>query len=352
MKKLMKVAQLKGIKKIELEELPKPSVGENEILLKIKACSICGSDVRTYNFGHDRVKLPAVIGHEISGVVEQVGSGVTKFQTRDRVCLGADVPSMEDDWSQNGMGNLSDINYAIGHQFPGGFAEYCLLNETTVKFGPLAKIPDDISYEEACLTEPLACCVNGLERCFMEPCKTVLVMGAGPIGIMLAQLAEAFGASKVVISEMDEKRIEQARGLGFKNVVNAEEGNLETVKNDLTNGKGFDVILTACPSVEAHKQSVNLISKRGVINFFGGLPAGSKEVSFLSNAIHYKEAYITGSHGATPRHFKLALDLIVNKRIDVKSLVTHKFPLEKIGEAFETAQSLSGLKVLILPTGK
>lgn len=346
---MMRAALLTGMRTFELREIERPHPQAGEALLKVKLCSICGSDIRTYNYGNERVRYPAVIGHEISGVIVKVGTGTHEFQIGDRICIGADVPSMQDYWSKNGMANLSDINYAVGYQFPGGYAEYCLLNELTLNFGPVAKIPNNLSFEEASLTEPLACCINGLERAFMEPGKSVLVIGAGPIGILLCRAALAFGAGLVVIVDNDPKRADQAKALGLSNAYSMVETNLPELTRQITDAQGFNIVLTACSSPDAQEQAVELVSKRGVVNFFGGLPRDSRLIHIASNTVHYREAYITGSHGSSPRHFKLALQLIASGKIQVRDLISHKFALKDIQQGFEIAECRQGLKVTIVP---
>lgn len=352
MRKTMKAARLHGIRDIRVEEIERPAAGRGEMLIKVHACSVCGSDVRIFNFGNDRVKYPAIVGHEIAGEVAEVGEGVRGFRPGERVAVGADVPSMEDDWGKSGVGNLSDINYAIGYQFPGGFAQYCLLNELTVRFGPVTRIPDHVSYEEASIAEPLACCINGLERTFMAPGKTVLVIGAGPIGILLVRLAEAFGASIVVLAERDALRVEQVRRLGLKNVFHVGDRSVRELDAHFRKDReGFDVVLTACSSPEAQEEAAEVVAKRGVVNFFGGLPGNARRIALSSNNIHYKEAYVTGSHGSTPLQHKLAVGMIASARIDVASLISHRFPLDKVRDAFDKVEGRTGLKVVVNPWG-
>jgi L-iditol 2-dehydrogenase len=350
MQQIMKAARLHGIRDIRVEQLQCCPVGCGEILVRVYACSVCGSDVRIFNFGNERVKYPSVIGHEIAGEVVSIGENVEGFKPTDRVAVGADVPSMKDDWSKSGIGNLSDINYAIGYQFPGGFAQYCLLNELTVRFGPVTRMPEHVSYDYASLAEPLACCINGLERAFFRPGKTVLVVGAGPVGILLARAAEAFGAGLMVLVDRDGRRVEQAKDLGLKNTFDSSEISLEELAIRLLGDRdGFDIVLTACSSPTAQEEAVKVVAKRGVVNFFGGLPADARQIVLNSNNIHYKEAYITGSHGSTPLQHKLAVSMIATGRIDVTSLISHRLPLDKIREAFDIVERRAGLKVTINP---
>jgi L-iditol 2-dehydrogenase len=346
----MRAALLHGPRDIRIEEKQQPVPRSGEVLMKVRACSVCGSDVRIFNFGNDRVKYPAIIGHEIAGEVVEIGKGVKGIKPGDLIAVGADVPSMEDDWGKTGIGNLSNINYAIGYQFPGGFAQYCLLNELTVRFGPVTRIPSNMSVEEACLAEPLACCINGLERCFMAPGKTILVIGAGPVGILLALTATAFGAGLVVLIDVDGRRVALAKQLGLNNVFSSEMVSVEDFDSWFEKDRqGFDIVLTACSNPAAQEQAIKLVSKRGVVNFFGGLPETERKIEVHSNTIHYKEAYLTGSHGSTPIQHKMAVNMIANGQVQVHPLISYRFSIDEIEKAFAAAEERLGFKVVVKP---
>lgn len=348
MKKNMRAALLTGLRKIEIKKINLPCPQKGEVLIKVKACAVCGSDIRIFNHGNTRVKFPAVIGHEISGKVVSVGEG-SSFKPGDRIAVGADVPNMKEDWGKSGLANMCDLNYAIGYQFPGGFAEYCLLNELVVSFGPITKIPDHVTYQEACLCEPLACCINGLERSHLSLGKSMLVIGAGPIGILLCRAAVAFGAGIVVLVDIDKKRIKKARQMGIVNVENSLKKSLRDIACCFKCSQGFDIVITACPSPEAQEEAVGVVAKRGMVNFFGGLPDDARKISFSSNILHYKEAAVTGSHGSTPSQHALAMKMIACGRIEVKSLISHSFSLNEIEKAFFTVEQKDGLKVIVTP---
>ncbi|MFC1566344.1 alcohol dehydrogenase catalytic domain-containing protein [bacterium] len=345
----MKAAVLKGLKNIKVEEVTKPVIKDGHMLVKIASCAVCGSDVRIYETGNKRVNYPAIIGHEIAGTIVEVGSGVKNFKVGENIAIGADVPCGDCEWCINGMGNCCDINYAMGYQFQGGFAEYCLLNPTVIKYGPINKIPDGVEMDHAALAEPLACCINGLERVSFKAGKTVLIMGAGPIGILLMQAARAFGASLVILADIDSTRLEQAKEFNSDYIINTKESVLFDRIMDITNEKGVDVVFTACPSPEAQEDVLKVVSKRGYINYFGGLSQTARNISISSNDIHYKEAYITGSHGSTPLQHKKALELIATESVNVSDLITHKFSLDDIEKALMSVKNKEGLKVIVNP---
>ncbi|MBI5698779.1 alcohol dehydrogenase catalytic domain-containing protein [Candidatus Saganbacteria bacterium] len=345
----MKAAIIKGLGEMSVETIETPHIKDGTVLIRVKTCAVCGSDIRIFESGNDRVKYPAVIGHEIAGEVVEVGAGVSRFKKGDRVAVGADVPCGVCDWCRHDMGNCCDENFAMGYQFAGGYAEYCLLEPLVVKHGPVAKIPEGVSDDEAALAEPLACCINGLERAQMQAGKSVLIIGSGPIGTLLVALAKAYGAASVAIAERNPQRLELAKVYQPDQLILSSQEDLRDRVNELTGGKGVDIVVTACANTEAQEEALGLVAKRGVINFFGGLPKGSCKISLDSNLIHYRECSVTGSHGSVPRQHKLALDLIAGGKIDVRKIISHSFPLERIAAGFKTVKSLAGMKVVIKP---
>ena len=347
----MKAALYTGLNQIAVCTVPDPILTDSYgVILKVHSCSVCGSDLRIFHHGNPRVKPPQVIGHEIAGEVVAVGPEVHHLKPGDRVAVGADVPCGECHWCREGLGNNCQINYAIGYQFHGGYAEYMPLNATTVRFGPVHKIPDGLSFEVAALAEPLACVINGLEMCRIGLGDTVAVIGAGPAGIMLMKLARSFGASRVIGVQRSRARIPEAQRLGGADtIICSQDGDPVSALLDLTNGEGADVVITANSSVETHTQALKMARQRGRINFFGGLPAGSPPIEMSSNLIHYRELLLTGSHGSVPRQHRIALDLLASGVIDGAALITHTYPLDAITDAFAMAESHAGLKVVVHP---
>lgn len=351
MKKTMKAAVLEGLGRMSVKQISMPQIKDESMLIKVLACAVCGSDLRILETGNKRVTFPAIIGHEISGEVVEVGRGIEKFKIGDKVTVGADVPCGICVWCRNGNGNCCDENYAIGYQFQGGFAEYCLLEPMVMKFGPVSPVPEAISLEYAALAEPLACCINGFERVAFSPGKSVLVIGAGPVGILLVKIARLFGASLVILGDINSRRLENASDSWADYLFDLSEVDIVDNVMDMTEGKGMDYVFTACSSPDAQETAVKVIAKRGFVNFFGGLALNSRDIKLSSNFIHYREAYITGSHGSTPRQHTMAMDLISKKRIDLNGLITHKFFLDEIDQAFDIVRKQLGLKVLVLPNG-
>jgi L-iditol 2-dehydrogenase len=343
----MKAAVLRGIDKMAIEEIPVPEIDYDSALMRVEACCICGSDVRILHHGNPRVTPPTVTGHEASGVIVKAGTHVKDLRVGDRISIGADVPCGECDWCRNGLGNNCEINYAAGYQIPGAFAEYMKLPKLMCTEGPISRITSDLSFEEAALAEPLACAINGLELVNMSLGKTLVIVGLGPIGCMMIDLARVMGAGKVIGIQRSKLRLEIAKQYGADLYLASEETDVVKAVLEATDGRGADVIVTTSGSVEAHEQAVEMVAHRGYVNLFGGLGKDVRPMSLYSNKIHYRESFLTGSHGSVPRQHQIALRLLESGRVRVKPLITHRFKLSEIEEAFAVMESRKGMKIVV-----
>lgn len=344
----MKAAVFTGIDHIEVRDVPKPCPGENEVLLKVEACAVCGSDIRIFHHGNDRVRVPQIMGHEIAGQVVEVGDKVTKLKIGDRVAVGADIPCGQCPACESGHGNNCEQNFAMGYQFAGGFAEYCLLNEMVMHYGPVHIIPDHVPYEEAALAEPLGCVINGLEMVNIHLGDTVAIIGAGPIGMLMVAVAKLWGATRIIVIDKNRRRAENALTFGADDNICADGDDPVEKVMKMTGGKGADVVLTANTVASTHLQAIDMAGHRARVNLFGGVAVGTT-IPLDPNKIHYKEMAVMGSHGSTPRQHKMALDLIASGKIDMKKYITHHFPLDEIKTAFDVTESGRGMKVIIHP---
>lgn len=345
----MKAAVLEDLKRLSLQSVDNPVLDDDSIILRVRACAVCGSDIRIYNHGNPRVKPPQIMGHEIAGDVVAVGANVTRFAVGDRVAVGADVPCGACRPCESGLGNNCRTNLAMGYQFPGGFAEYVRLERRVVNFGPVHHIPEGMDYDTASLAEPLACAINGYELTGLKPMETVVVIGVGPIGAMLVELGRRMGAGKVIVVQRSRARLELARRFGADGYICAMDEDPVARVLEMTDGDGADVIFTANSSIEAQEQAVQMLAFRGRLNLFGGLPAGTRTMHLDSNFIHYREAFITGSHGSVPRQHAQALDMLARGYLDGSQYITHRFGLDAIHEAFDVAGRHEALKVIINP---
>ncbi len=345
----MQAAILEALDKIVLKEVPVPEIDDHSALMRVEAVSICGSDVRILHHGNPRVKPPTIIGHETAGVVVKVGKNVTRVKVGDRVAIGADVPCGECHWCRNGLGNNCAINYAVGYQIPGAFAQFMKLPRLLLEEGPVTPFSDKLNFEEAALAEPLACAINGFELVNLSLGKSVVIIGLGPIGCMMIDLARIMGAIKVIGVQRSKLRMDIAKQYGADAYIASEEEDVVKRCRELTDGEGPDIVITAAGSVESHEQAVEMVAHRGYVNLFGGLKKDARPMNLLSNTIHYKECFLTGSHGCVPRHHELAVRLLEQGLVRVKPLITHRFPLSKVHEAFETMESRKGMKIVMQP---
>jgi len=337
---------------VRLEEREVPRILPGTLLIKVKACAICGSDLRIFREGNSRVEPSRILGHEIAGEVVEVGAGVMNYSVGDSVSTGADIPCGECSHCLSGRPNCCDINYAIGYQFDGGYAEYIRLDPLVVKNGPLQKFNAVLPWQNAALAEPLACCINGYERALYHKGMggSVVIFGAGPIGLMLLMLGKQYyGVDNVVVIEPSETRRNLALAFGADLVIDPDITQSVDEVMAFTENQGAQVVFTACPILETHNLAVQMVAKRGVVNFFGGLPKTAPAIDILSNFLHYREAYITGSHGSTPAQHKRALDLIATGIVDVSKVVSKTVGLKDIHKGFDLARSGTVAKVVITP---
>jgi len=347
----VKAALLEELEKIVVGEVADPEIDDDSALLKVESVAVCGSDIRIFHHGNPRVKPPAIIGHEMAGTIVKAGKNVTRVKEGQRVAIGADVPCGQCKWCRNGMGNNCSINYAIGYQIPGGFAEYMKLPRLVLEEGPVTPFSDALSFDTAALAEPLACALNGLELVGMSLGKTAVLMGMGPIGCMTIDAVRVMGAVKVICVGGPGPRMEIAKQYGADVYINRKEEDVVARCREETGGEGPDVVLTTCGSVDAHEQAIEMVAHRGYVNLFGGLGAQARPMSLLSNTIHYKECFVTGSHGCVPRHHEMAVKLLEKGMVRTEPIITHHFPLDEINQAFATMESQKGMKIIVHPHG-
>jgi len=347
----MLAARYYGTGDIRLEEVPLPEIGPGEVLVRSCAAAICGTDLRIFQHGHSRIESGEVriLGHEMAGEIARVGSNVRRLRQGMNVAVAPNFGCGSCPHCLRADYHLCADYHAVGLTVDGGFAEFVRIPEKAVAQGALLVTGPGLPFEQAALNEPLACVCNGHERCPVHPGDGVLVIGAGPIGMINMMLARAEGASSVFAADLAAERVQQAVRFCADDGSTASGEELCAWLLDHTEGRGADVVITACPSGEVQKLALELAAVHGRVNFFGGLPSGREEVLLNSNLVHYKELTITGSHGCNTRHNIEALRLQTSGRVDLSPLVTHTFPLDKIEEAFQAAGSGMGLKIVVLP---
>lgn len=347
----MLAAVLHNQNDLRLEEIACPEISDDEVLLRSRAVSICGTDMRIYRYGHS--KIPAdtkrILGHEMAGEVAGVGAKVKGVTEGMRVAVAPNFGCGMCSMCQKGWFHLCAEYGAIGLTVDGGMAEYVRIPKIAVQEGCLLRMAEDLSFEEAALNEPFASVYNGFGRCPMEIGDVVLIVGSGPIGVMHVLLSRFAGASKIIIADIVETRLKVAGELGADATINTEEQDLKESVFELTGGIGADYIVTACPVSEVQEQVIELAADHGRINFFGGLPKGKEYIKLNSNLVHYKELTITGSHGCCTSHCQKALELQNSKAINLKPLVSNVFKLSEVDRAFQAAFEGNGLKTFVRP---
>ena len=340
----MQAALLYDKKDLRVQEVPQPKIGEGEILLRTISASVCGTDIRMWKNGHAFAtpERPLIIGHEMSGLVAEVGPGVSRYQVGDRVCVAPNYNVTSSKLSITGDGHLDPDYRALGVHEHGAFAEFVRIPREAVSQGNVFPIPTNVTFAEAALVEPLACVYNAYEKVRIVPGDVVLIIGAGPIGVMHAKISRMAGAGKVIINDKHENRLQLARTID-KSFITIEGDPVNEVMQ-LTRGSGPDVVLTACSASCAQTLAVEIAAVNGRVVFFGGLPKGKSLVQLDTNLIHYKQLLVTGTARQSLRHFLKSLDLIANDLVEVEDLLTSTHPISEINKAIENAASASGLK--------
>jgi len=346
----MKAAVLQDIGKLEITDVKMPACDPSGILIKVGACAVCGTDVKVYHHGHKHIVPPRITGHELAGEIVEAGANVKNYKVGQRVAVAPAVPCGECRYCLNGMQSMCDNLIAIGYHCDGGFAEYMAVPPVAVRNGCVNVIPDGTSFEEAALAEPLACTINAAELTHTGIGQTVVVIGAGPIGCLHVMLSRSIGATKTIMIDISEERLAMSKIAGADMYVNSAKDDPIKAVREATGGRGAEVVITACSVGKAQEQAVEMVAKRGHVNFFGGLPKDTPFIKLNSNLLHYGEFYCVGTHGSAPRHNALALSLVGAGKIDTKGLITHRLPIPRLLEGIEITEKAKGLRVIISGT--
>jgi L-iditol 2-dehydrogenase len=351
----MKAAVLTGPETFDIQELPSPILNAGEVLVRVKACAVCGTDLRIYRYGHSKIRYPAVIGHEIVGIVERQARGAP----------GGGEPVPEGTWvmvtpgiscgtCDNCLrGRFCTNKSTIGYHYPGGFAEYLVVpaHAATSNLLPLPDpLPPDQEAEDYALAEPLACALNGLEQLGELPfAGNALIVGSGAIGVMMARLLLKRGIEQLAIADISAEKLGIACELLPAHVagIDSRSNDLVVQTGKITKGNGFDVVIVACSSAEAQEQAIHLVALYGKILYFAGLPPGQSSIRFDSNTLHYRLATVHGTYGSTLYQNRMAMDLIAAGF--TRGIRDARFPLGEIASAFQHAIQGKTVKSIIEP---
>jgi L-iditol 2-dehydrogenase len=345
----VKGARLYAPGDLRMEDLPVPEAGPGDVTIRVRACATCGTDAKIFHHGHHHISLPRVLGHEIAGEVASVGSGVDGWASGDRVQVIAAIPCGTCWYCRRGEETVCENLESMGYQYDGAFAEFTRVPSKVLDRDGVNRIPDDVPFEAAALTEPLACVLNGQEIAAVDQGDDVVILGAGPIGCLHVRLARARGAGSVTLIDVNQGRLDlAARAEPDASINGAVQDPVEAVRK-LTDGRGADVVITATGAGQAQEQALEMAARRGRISLFGGLPRDNPIIRFDSNLVHYRELFVLGAYGSAPRHNREALGLISSGKVPVEDLITHRLPLDGVREAIDTVTTGEGLKVVIQP---
>ena len=340
----MKAARLYGPNDLRIQDLPVPEPGPGELVLRTGSASVCGTDIRMLKHGHTFAtpEAPLVIGHEMAGTIDRVGPGVRGYEVGQRVCVAPNYNPVSSRLTVAGEGHLDPGYRALGIHEDGAFAEFVRLPALAVQQGNVFPIADHVTFAAAALVEPMACVYNAYEKARTGPGDTVLIIGAGPIGVMHAKMSKLAGASKVIINDIHPQRLAMARSLDPSFITI--EGDVRSEISRLTGGAGPDVIITACPVPEVQTLAVELAAVNGRIVFFGGLPKDRAVVPLDANIIHYRPLLVTGTTRQSLRQFQATLALVSDGVLRLEDLVTSVHPVEETEKAIAAMATASGLK--------
>jgi L-iditol 2-dehydrogenase len=342
----MKAAILKAPGQLMLDEVAMPLCPDGGLVVKTQVCSICSTDVKVFQRGHRDADYPRILGHEVTGVIVENRTPGDMFQAGDRVQIFPGIRCGHCPACRRGIDNQCEHIGIIGFSHDGGFAEFLAVPPQTVAGGGVNLIPARVSCEEAALTEPLASCLNGQQLAGVTDGDTVLILGAGPIGLLHAMLARVRGASRVLVAERLPARLAMAKLADIDRKIDINGESTEAVVQEETGGRGVDVILIASSEVMVSPLP-QLLAPRGRLCLFSGLPPETAQIPLDTNLIHYKELTITGAYGSTAAQNSAALKLITSGKVAVAWLITKRLPLGKIQEGMDYVAKRKGLKAVI-----
>lgn len=343
----MKAAILSAPNEILLCEAPDPAPNRGDVLIRVRAATICGTDIRIYRGRKTAgVRYPSILGHEFAGEIVDTG-GHAMLNIGDRVGLCPFIACGHCILCKTGRENLCTRGTAIGYEIDGAFAEFIRIPAQAVLAGNLRPLPDDMSYEEAALVEPLSCVLNGQNKVGLSSADTVAILGAGPIGLLHVHLARLRGAARIVVSDPNAGRRKAALAAGADAVVDPMDEDVVARVLAETEGRGADVVICAIGIPALARQATDLAGFGGRISLFAGFSKG-ETAEMDVNAIHYRELTVTGAFGLSRKDFDRAFDMVANGRLNLKPMITHRFGLDDIADALSVAEGGSAIKVALL----
>lgn len=346
----MKAAVYRGPGMIAVEERDIPRIRDDEILMKIRAASICGTDLRILNSGHSRIApgTARVLGHELSGEIVEVGGHVGGWRVGQRVSVAPNVGCGRCEMCRQGYNNMCIDYEAFGITFDGGFEQHMRVPAAAISQGNLFEIPDSLTWEEAAVVEPLSCCYNAWKGLEVTSEDSVLIIGSGSIGACFVQLAKAWGARQIIVVGRRDSRLAGIERFGAGFLINSTTSDVVREVERITHGRGVDVAITAASAPELQPLAIELLARHGRVNFFAGLLRGTM-VELDTNRIHYRGLRVFGTTGSSIADYGRALRLVENGQINLRDIVSRRFGIDEAAQAFGFARSGEGMKSVVLP---
>ncbi|MDE1762670.1 MAG: zinc-dependent dehydrogenase [Thaumarchaeota archaeon] len=340
----MKAAYVKGPSTVEIKSVERPKVGNGDLMITMKACGVCGSDLEKI---YGQYSQPSMrLGHEPSGIVSEAGSGVKEFKKGDRVFVHHHVPCYSCHYCLHGNETMCK-KYSETNLSPCGLAEEFLVPEWNVSHGGVIKLPDSIGFDEASMIEPLACCVRAWNKAKFKQGDSVAVLGAGPTGMMHVMLAKTLGMKDIFCFDINDFRLGFAKKLGVTSVIHSTDPQAQQKILSSTQNRGVDVAIVATGSTSAIAQSLEIVRKGGTVILFG-VPSKDAKMSIDISKVYSKEITITPSYAASESDTNAAFNLIAEKKINVNKLITHRFNLSESAKALEYAhQGNDSMKIIV-----
>ncbi len=340
----MRVAMYYNNSDVRLEEMPKPQVGPGEMLVRIRAGGICGSDVMEW---YRLPKAPLVLGHEIAGEVAEVGEGVTRYTAGDRVSASHHVPCNTCYYCLSGHHTVCDTLRSTSFD-PGGFGEFVRLPPINTERG-VYLIPDEVTDEEATFTEPLACVLRGARMAGLKPGQSVLVMGSGIAGLLYINLARALGAGRIAATDISDYRLKAAEKFGAELAINAKE-DVPALFRRFNDGRLADLVIVCTGALSANEQALQSVERAGTVLFFAPTDEGVTLPISITDLFFRNDITLTTSYAGSPADHETALELIRSGAVNVKDMITHRLGLEETARGFQlVAKADDSIKVIIEP---
>lgn len=339
----MRVGMYYNNKDVRVEEMPVPEIGADELLVKVMASGICGSDVLEW---YRVKKAPLVLGHEIAGVIDKVGAAVKKYKVGDRVFVSHHVPCNTCRYCLRGQHTVCQTLQTTNF-YPGGFAEYIRVPQLNVDRGVFI-LPEELSFDQGTFIEPLACVLRGQRMAALSPDQTVLILGAGLSGLLHLQAAKAQGVGRILVTDINKERRQKAMELGATEVIAAED-DIPALVKEKNNKRLADLVIVCTGALPAFKQALGSVDRGGTVLFFAATEPGV-ELAIPVNDFWRQSIKIVHSYGASPLDLQVAVELLRSSSVPVEKMITHHLKLAEIGLGFKlAAEAKDCLKVIIEP---